>query len=111
MKKDFQVAINLEIEKSYLDHFTALDKKIKDKNVILARALSLPVNLRDTRPEASTHPVLKEGDDDNLRECLITMLNFIFRKNTFEKDSLRLLIKFLKIRIYFYYYQLELERA
>lgn len=95
-KKDFQVAINLEIEKSYLDHFTALDKKIKDKNVILARALSLPVNLRDTRPEASTHPVLKEGDDDNLRECLITMLNFIFRKEHFREGQFEAINKILK---------------
>ena len=95
-KKDFQVAISLEIEKSYLDHFTTVDKKIKDKDVIVTRALSLPINLRDTRPEGSTQPTLKDSDDENLKECLTIMLNFIFRKKDFREGQFEAINKILK---------------
>ena len=95
-KKDFQVAISLEIEKSYLDHFTTVDKRIKDKDVIVTRALSLPINLRDTRPEGSTQPTLKDSDDENLKECLTIMLNFIFRKKDFREGQFEAINKILK---------------
>ena len=95
-KRDFQVAISLEIEKSYLDHFTTVDKRIKDKDVIVTRALSLPINLRDTRPEGSTQPTLKDSDDENLKECLTIMLNFIFRKKDFREGQFEAINKILK---------------
>jgi len=95
-KKDFQVAISLEIEKSYLDHFTTVDKRIKDKDIIVTRALSLPINLRDTRPEGSTQPTIKDSDDENLKECLTIILNFIFRKKDFREGQFEAINKILK---------------
>ena len=95
-KKDFQVAISLEFDKSYLDHFTTVDKRIKDKDVIVTRALSLPINLRDTRPEGSTQPTIKDSDDENLKECLTIVLNYIFRKKDFREGQFEAINKILK---------------